>query len=347
MTQVPSEYRQQGIKILFVNTNNRTEEWEFLGGAEWVESKFIEIGSRIDNYFVLNYNENNASTRLSVKTEQRKQGTIICYHNGTNIIFEQYQGTNTDNSEWTSPSNWKTISLFGDYVIEYKENRANTRLQIQQRDRKRGLIITYNDAERGLVTERFKSDAIHNDAWPLDDNWEVFSPGESYIPDVINLTAQKNANYKRSNFPNNIEDIYKKLGLIVTFKNIDTARWETYQYIGENLVNWSVQENWKKLDNGIVHLGVFTNDVSLYTIRTKVNIIDRFIGQIITYQYGEILICEQYIGTTPTDNSSWGYNNYDWSLISITNDAMLPWQGDREKTRLLIGRNALVKHYVI
>ena len=72
--------------------------------------------------------------------------------------------------------------------LPFKGNRADTRLQINNDTRRKGLIVCFKNIDGEILSQRFKSDDLTDSSWKTDSNWEdVFiSPDSLKIVDSLN-----------------------------------------------------------------------------------------------------------------------------------------------------------------
>lgn len=169
--RVPAQLKFTGVRCSFLNMEGKPEVWQYQGGTftdagNWER---MEYGASL---LVLEYRGSAEDTRLQVEEELRKPGLVITYHDGTRWVQEQYAGTDTGDSDWKSDMNWKEIGTASDFVIlPFKGNRADTRLQVEERNRKSGLVVTYPYGDIGWVQEQYVGDAFDDGNWQDDGNW--------------------------------------------------------------------------------------------------------------------------------------------------------------------------------
>lgn len=87
------------------------------------------------------------------------------YYDGTN-----YQASNVQGGAGAG----------GNQILEWTTDAATTRLQIAQRKRKEGMIISYNNPNTGWVNEQYIGSSLIDAEWKLDYNWQIITT-DNYI----------------------------------------------------------------------------------------------------------------------------------------------------------------------
>lgn len=357
IAQVPSKYRSVGIKCAFINSAGKSESWEYQGSS-WIVSNFKKVGAgAIDEVSasitevsnkqgIYNVDANKplssgqfytASTaRAAVPSSVRKLGLIITYKtDATTSVTEQYIGSAV--SAWTTEANWKNVgSEGGNKILVWNTDAATTRKQVPSKERKRGLMITYTNANGELVNEQYKSTNYSDTEWVKDSNWlpivsqYQLSPIEARAGYVVCSTASSTV-AKVITKQNFVLDTKCRLLVKMTYSNTanlvtlninntgakplfldgtrvgSTNSWDA----GDVLDIYYDGENYQAtLHNDFSKILTWNTDVA--TTRKQIPLNKRKEGLQISYKHPDLgIIFEQYIGIDVTD-ASWVLDN-NWA----------------------------------
>lgn len=138
-----------GIRLLVKMTNNNTSNNATLN--------INSLGAK-----PLYYDNVRASSDNSWEAGE----VIDVYYDGTNFYSSNVQGGS---------------SAGGNQILDWTTDVATTRLQIAQRKRKTGMIISYDNPEKGWENEQYIGTTLDDTAFKDDSNWKSFSIGSSDI----------------------------------------------------------------------------------------------------------------------------------------------------------------------
>lgn len=83
-----------------------------------------------------------------------------------------------------------TLSRINHLYLPYiGKSRMLTRRQVPQRDRRKGLWITYETGRSNVITERYLIDDFSDNAWMNRDNWEAIDPLKAKAISIEDLQA--------------------------------------------------------------------------------------------------------------------------------------------------------------
>lgn len=242
-----------------------------------------ESGSGI---ITLEWDTDVATTRKQVPLAERKLGLKISYQlNGTTWINEQFIGPSaTIEAYWTQDIYWQTIALKKDVdsvdtklktffgrILEWNTDERTTKLQVSKTERVKGLIIAFNNPDKGWVIQQFiGSINVDDNFWgntgstywrTLATTTEV-SESELRTKKLFGRILEWNTN--QSTTLNSIPTNERIIGLVVTFKDPING-WKRLQYISDTLETgalWGNQSaNWKDLDAKEVDLSSIENSI--------------------------------------------------------------------------------------
>ena len=128
-----------------------------------------------DNYYTA------TTARAAIPTTVRKLGLIITYKtDATTSVTEQFVGSAV--SAWATDANWKIVgSEGGNKIIEWDTDVATTRKKILAKERKKGMQISYEDAEGNWVNEQYIGTLLTDAEWIKDANWSKIAKEQSVI----------------------------------------------------------------------------------------------------------------------------------------------------------------------
>lgn len=114
------------------------------------------------------------TARAAVPEDVRKIGLIITYKTDEKTsVTEQFSGS--DISAWTDDTNWGSIgSEGGNKILTWNTDVYTTRRQVQLKDRKELLQISYKDGEGNAVNEQYIGTDLDDDSWVDDIYWQKF-----------------------------------------------------------------------------------------------------------------------------------------------------------------------------
>lgn len=115
------------------------------------------------------------------------------YYDGTNYWANNMQGG---------------AGAGGNQILEWNTDVATTRLQVTQRKRKPGVIISYNHPDNGWVNEQYIGSSLADTDWRNDANWEEII-GEIEFDRIVESVSEIN-NEIYENAKTVISPIYKK-----------------------------------------------------------------------------------------------------------------------------------------
>lgn len=258
----------------YSNFSNLVIEDGQLGILKWNGSwkkETLEIGAGGGN-IILEWNTDVATTRKQVPLRQRKIGLQISYKlNGTDWINEQFIGPSaTIEAYWIQDVYWQTIALKKDVdtvdtklktffgrILEWNTDETTTKLQVSKAERVKGLIIAFNNPNKGWVIQQFVGSIDVDDIWGNTGStyWKTLatttdiSESELRTKKLFGRILDWDTN--QANTLNSIPANERVLGLVVTFKD-PTNGWKRLQYISDSLetgVLWGNQPgNWKDLE---------------------------------------------------------------------------------------------------
>lgn len=117
IVQVPAELRTAGLKVSFLNSAGKPESWKYQGGS-WAAASFDKEADGGNK--TLEYDTDSNTTRLSVHSNERKQGLQISYKHPTkgwineqSIIEDASQIG--DSRYWGLDKNWQRLLVQKDY----------------------------------------------------------------------------------------------------------------------------------------------------------------------------------------------------------------------------------------
>lgn len=184
IAMIPASLRTVGLKCSFLGETGELEEWTYKG-KKWDAGGFVLVGAgkinelyKSTNVYNLDYEKplleefyDSESARLAVPEAIRKIGLIITYKiSKKDIVLEQFVGDNI--SRWTSESSWSNIGKVEDYIIlNWNTDAQKTRLQIKQKERKTGLLISYIPEGQNSILEIYIGTLITDTEWGKDNNW--------------------------------------------------------------------------------------------------------------------------------------------------------------------------------
>lgn len=113
-----------------------------------------------------------SEARNAVPTEYRSIGLIITYKvDSKSSITEQFTGTAT--TDWSNDNNWTTINTDSNSkILQWSNDTSTTRNQVNIKDRKLGMEISYLHPNEGWVTEQFIGNSLSNSEWEKDYKWK-------------------------------------------------------------------------------------------------------------------------------------------------------------------------------
>ena len=113
-----------------------------------------------------------SEARNAVPTEYRSIGLIITYKvDSKSSITEQFTGTAT--TDWSNDNNWTTINTDSNSkILQWSSDTSTTRNQVNIKDRKLGMEISYLHPNEGWVTEQFIGNSLSNSEWEKDYKWK-------------------------------------------------------------------------------------------------------------------------------------------------------------------------------
>ena len=213
IAQVPAELRSSGLTVSFLNESGNTEKWEF-GGGSWAVSGFSQVGAgkltelgnelesnkkqytqlsnstglyNIDNNFPLESGYYTSTTaRAAVPSVVRKLGLIITYKvDATTSVTEQFIGSAV--SAWTDDTNWGSIgSEGGNKILTWNTDAATTRKQVQLKDRKKLMQISYENDD-GVINEQYIGTSFIDSEWIKNKNWKQLTVDNIYNENIPSL----------------------------------------------------------------------------------------------------------------------------------------------------------------
>ena len=129
-----------------------------------------------------------------------------------------YQG-----GTFTSTGNWMQVGggSGGNMILEWNTDVATTRKQVEQKQRKSGIQISYLHPDNGWVNEQYVGSGLSDKAWAADTNWEKI-PNQQQITEVEGKTIQR-LNWV-SSFASTVLQVpssYRTKGLIVSYTDTE------------------------------------------------------------------------------------------------------------------------------
>ena len=119
-----------------------------------------------------------ANTAASATLNVNNTGAKTLYYNGNPATADNtwedgetldvyYDGTNYQASNVLGGS-----GSGGNMILEWDTDAATTRLQVKMRQRKAGMIVSYNNPSTGWVNEQYVGTLFTNTEWVKDENWD-------------------------------------------------------------------------------------------------------------------------------------------------------------------------------
>ena len=135
----------------------------------------------------------NYNTAASPTLNINNTGAKPLYYNGEvasadntwvegEVLDIYYDGTNYKASNILGGS-----GTGGNQILKWTTDVATTRLQVKQNKRKSGMIISYNDPEKGWINEQYIGTTFGDTAWGKDYNWRNFNIIHSKISNDIDI----------------------------------------------------------------------------------------------------------------------------------------------------------------
>lgn len=143
------------------------------------------------NFYYLAYAGTTADTRMQLSDKYRKKGAVVGYLDYDNFLhIEFYITDDISDTQWKLDTNWLPLFSFfnGYFIIPFKENFANTVLQINYSYRNYGTVVCFDDGHKLPVFKCYTGHDISDAQWQDEANWEGLSWEviQSYIKDSIN-----------------------------------------------------------------------------------------------------------------------------------------------------------------
>lgn len=126
--------------------------------------------------------------------------------------------------------------------LPYRDSKAATRLQVDERYRRKGLWVQYITDLGSLVVEYYNNEDISNNKWVDDRYWVPYNSAQ-FNPGTIGLDAisQEAKDYLLTNSPVNTEDITRdsqsRLQLADRRYNPETPNGKGYKILRPNILN--------------------------------------------------------------------------------------------------------------
>lgn len=142
-----------GIRLLVKMTNNNT--------ASNATLNINSLGAK-----PLYYDNERASSDNSWEAGE----VIDVYYDGTNFYAGNVQGGSSDG---------------GNKTLTWNTDAATTRKQVQLKDRKELLQISYKDGEGNAVNEQYIGTSVDDTEWSKDNNW-IKIPNQEQLNEILN-----------------------------------------------------------------------------------------------------------------------------------------------------------------
>lgn len=112
-----------------------------------------------------------ATARAAVPSSVRKKGLIITYMiDSSTSITEQFVYDNI--AYWLYDDKWRSIgSSGGNMILQWDTDVSTTRKQVLQKERKVGMIISYNNPDYGWINEQYIGTTVLDNDWINPKNW--------------------------------------------------------------------------------------------------------------------------------------------------------------------------------
>ena len=187
IAKIPTDLRIVGIKCSFLSDAGTVEEWVYQGGTFTSTNSWMQGGSGSGGNMILEWNTDVANTRKQVPLSKRKKGLQISYKkDGTDWINEQFIGLNASiEAYWIQDAYWQTIALKKDVdtvdtkfktffgrILEWSTDETTTKLQVPLTERVNGLIIAFNNPDKGWINEQYTGSYTYDSEWQEDKNWQ-------------------------------------------------------------------------------------------------------------------------------------------------------------------------------
>ena len=207
---VPLHLRKQGMIVTFrTDTINwRSIRYNHGDTALWNNvEKWDEFGSY--GNITLPYNTCDSLTRLQVPQEHRRQGLIISYFNNTDIVNEQFIGTQYDNTSWGNNNSWIQLLFTSKEIDRMKSEIA--RIDTLVNDVKKGMqdmstfgawfYVGHNEQFSQVGALDYKGQEVdnmgmvHTPLIPIENMWFVTTYGNNSYPG-ISFFSDNDYNYR-------------------------------------------------------------------------------------------------------------------------------------------------------
>lgn len=157
------------------------------------------------------------------------------------------------------------LAGFNMYFLPYVGSKKDTRLQVPEFLRRKGLIITYVTYDNTIITERYKQEAIDDITWGDDNSWDNLWDTSDYIKANnaygfnVTVFGIKGGRHTIETAVLDVPPEIRVIGHKITFAQYDDT-WATYQLQSMSLSDYTKPEKWVKLE-GITNTGsiVITN----------------------------------------------------------------------------------------
>lgn len=160
---------------------------------------------------------------------------------GYNNVYP-YSFTETVKDKKTGKSLEEILAGTNFLYLPYKGSKAATRLQVDERYRRKGLWIQYVTNLESVVVEYYNSDGVSDTKWADDKHWAPYNSAQ-FNPGTIGLNAlsQEAKDYLLTNSPVNTEDITRdnqsRLQLADRAYNPASFSGKGYKILRQNILN--------------------------------------------------------------------------------------------------------------
>lgn len=338
--QVPLQVRKPGMQISYLHPDKGWINEQYIGtnvyNTQWALDLNWNTIAIIKDLGIINvdsfapregyYTSNEA--RLVIPNPLRKKNLIITYQTSlNNVIVEQFKYNVISDSTWSADEYWLILNTDRNYrIVEWNTDSATTRKQILIKDRKQGMLLSYTDSTGDRILEMYTFNNIYDKSWSKDSYWvrlSNYTYVDEHVSD-INISALFPTNgfggsnrYTIDSAIQYVPDIYKRVGLKITFVGKDSVKAETWMYYSSGDITDTA--NWVRIDNKSIINIEWNTDTS--TTRKQVSLAERSYDLLLRYKdKGEKWVIEQYYGPTLYDGQ-WGLDS-NWVRIASYNEVL-------------------------
>ena len=141
--------------------------------------------------------------------------------------------------EFDNINNWLQVGSAsrGNMVLEWDTDVATTRKKVKTKQRKTGLIISYNDPENGIINEQYVYTSFSDSAWANDLYWKKILDKNDY--QELEIQIENNTGVMFTDGNNDANKFIKELYLT---ENIGEAKVGRCNLYGSNTLIFVLQD---------------------------------------------------------------------------------------------------------